>query len=85
MTALIIFITIYIVCAIYNYRWIQKTHYHPQGVFYGINPENIDILMVVIPILNLICMIYSFLSEWKAKKYIKKSEFFKPRKPFKEN
>lgn len=86
MTTLIICIIIYILSVLKNRDFIQKAHYHKEGIWNKLIPSYPDLLFTFIPVSNTIFAIgLLFLSPYKngskSNKTKNLAEFiFKPRK-----
>jgi hypothetical protein len=84
MIGIIIFIVIYLLSAWKSYKWIQIALYHPKGEYYKMEKSSSLILLVIAPFVNTAFAVFTlFESQWDSK-YIKQTNFFKPKKPFKE-
>lgn len=74
-------ITILILAGIYAlsfygaYKFVQKNHYREDGYLYGVKPDIVDVMMTIVPFLNSILAIVSFISNCEAE-----ITFFKPKK-----
>ena len=76
MTVFII-LSIVIINALITYRAykvIQKGHYHPEGRWASIKPNNRDVFFVFCPVLN----VFVAADRWREKK--REVTIFKPRK-----
>lgn len=84
MTVLILLL-LYFIPMIYNYKFVQKEYYHPEGKEYGGKPELYNYWAVFCPVYNILTFIFLGLPKsWKADRYVVKKdrEWFKPKKPF---
>ena len=77
---MIYIITIYIISAIYNYRWIRLAHFHKDGRWKSTTPTEGNFNSVILPIVNTFMMIYYLKYSWKNAEYKKEGwivKFFK--------
>ena len=56
---------------------VQKSHYHPRGVFKLLKPSSSDYFIMFIPFVNIVAAIHYLIGGWKQEKY-RKNNFFKP-------
>ena len=77
MITFLIILTIYILSAFAVYKWIQIAHYHKNGIYNGIEPDNVDIKFTFTPLFNTVMAI----GLWIGIRPIKQNEtnFFKPK------
>ena len=77
-------IAIYFLSCLGSYKYIQKSHYHPSGRWYGLKPAVSDIVYTFIPITNTFPSISYLCGGWKYKdnriKPRKETNFFEPKK-----
>ena len=78
---LLILILVYIISFYGTYKHIQISHYHKNGTNYGSTPNDIDFFFAVIPFLNSLSLLISWMfnSPLKNKQRIKYENFFKPK------
>lgn len=83
MLVLLIITIFYILSVMFAYKYMQKAHYHPDGIFRGTEYGSVEIIVIFLPLMNSMITIDYILGAWKEKEKKKPSTFFKPRKPFK--
>ena len=67
---------IYTVSAYGSYKYIQKSHYHEDGQWNIIEPNNGDIFVMLIPFVNSWLSIDYMLGLWRRNRT---TNFFKPK------
>lgn len=72
----VIFLITYITTIWLWYRRMQKIYYHPEGRWYGLNPANTDIFIVLCPFANTFWYITDLIIGWKKEN---KVTWFKPK------
>lgn len=72
-------VLVYIGSCYYNYKFLQKKYYHPQGQWYNkeIKEDASDYMIVFFPFLNTFFGIIITIEGWKHSNY-KSYDFFKP-------
>jgi len=73
-TAVLVYITSIYGC----YKYIQKSHYHEDGKWNLIKPDNSDILYMLVPLLNSWTAVEYMLGFWKQPEK-RAVNFFKPK------
>ena len=81
MTTIIILLIVYLLSCYYNYKWIQKAHYHPDGRWLNSKPNFMDLFFTFWPFVNTILTLSNlFDSPYKQTVKSKKEiTFFKPK------
>lgn len=76
-----IYFVIYMVSAIFMYWFIQSA-YREGGVWYNVEPSNVDIVVVLLPFLNSVAMLFMFIYGWYPKEHNNNmaNRFFKLKK-----
>lgn len=65
-------VSIYIISAYYNYKFFQKAYSNPVGKWADVNPEYVDLVAVLLPIVNtFLAMTFAFetpyTDEWEKR------------------
>lgn len=70
----IILISIYLISAVYNYRWIRLAYFHKEGRWKGTTPTEDNFNCVILPIVNTVMMIYYLKYSWRNANSLYKKE-----------
>lgn len=74
---IILIILAYIIPLYFAFKMVQKSYYHPYGVFKLLNPSLSDYFFMFIPFVNIAPAIHYLVGGWKQERY-RKNNFFKP-------
>ncbi len=85
MKKIIILFVVYTLSCYGAFKFVQNTHYHPQGRWNTMEPELSDVLYVVTPVVNSYYSVIYLSGGWKYKerqiKPRKETKIFRPKKP----